>query len=150
MSKHSVRKKLFLNYHYEFVYQLVASERKTFISIYHTSQPNIYSISLKGHVLRNAFRRPIHFKKCKNLQEGLQKHKNKIVEIRTSIIQNLTQSITWGTRRQKKNPATIMRLAPIFQFLAPTCLMIHKFGCNECTKKTLSETTYLTLNLILG
>lgn len=99
MSKHSVRKKLFLNYHFEFFYQLVASGRKTFISIYHTSQPKIYSISLKGHVLRNAFRRPIHLKKCKNLQEGLQKHKNKIVETVTSIIQNLTQSIPWGTRR---------------------------------------------------
>ena len=99
MSKHSVRKKLFLNYHFEFFYQLVASGRKTFISIYYNSQPNIYSISLKGHVLRNAFRRPIHIKKCKNLLEGLQKRKNKIVEIRTSIIQNLTQSITWGTRR---------------------------------------------------
>lgn len=99
MSKHSFRKKLFLNYHFVFFYQLVASEMKTFISIYYTSQPKIYSISLKGQVLRNAFRRPIHIKKCKNLQEGLQKHKNKIVEIRTSIIQNLTQSIPWRTRR---------------------------------------------------
>lgn len=54
MSKHSVRKKLFLNYHFEFFYQLVASEMKTFISIYYTSQPKIYSISLKGHVLVSA------------------------------------------------------------------------------------------------
>ena len=56
-------------------------------------------MSLKGHVLRNAFMRPIHLKKGKNLQEGLQKHKNKIAEILTSIIQNLTQSIPWETRR---------------------------------------------------
>ena len=38
-------------------------------------------------------------KSAKNLQEGLQKHKNKIGETVTSIIQNLTQSIPWGTRR---------------------------------------------------
>lgn len=125
-SKHSVRKKLFLNYLFEFFYQLVASERKAFISIYYTSQPKI-SISLKGHVFRNAFRRPIHSKKCKNLQEGMKK---------AQIKQTCQNSYLKHSESDSKIPATLMRLAPTFQGITPTCLMLHKFGCNACAKKT--------------
>ena len=47
----------------------------------------------------------------------------------------------------------LRRLAPIFQGLTPSCLMLHNVGCNACRKKSTkmaqSGTTYLTVNLIL-
>ena len=47
----------------------------------------------------------------------------------------------------------LRRLAPIFQGLTPSCLMLHNVGCNACMKKSTkmaqSGTTYLTVNLIL-
>ena len=48
----------------------------------------------------------------------------------------------------------LRRLAPIFQGVTPSCLMLHNFGFNECTKKKCTKkpqsgTTYLTVNLIL-
>lgn len=41
---------------------------------------------IKGHVFRNAFRRPIHSKKCKNLPKSCKSTETKIVEIRTTRI----------------------------------------------------------------
>ena len=148
MSKHSVRKKLFLNYHFEFFYQLVASERKTFISIYYTSQSKI-SISLKDMFSAMHLGGQFILKSAKTSKKDCKSTKTKLSKFVPQSFRIWLKAYHGELVDKKKIPATIMRLAPIFQVLAPTCLMIHKFGCNECTKKTLSEITYLTLNLIL-
>ena len=129
-------KKIFLNYHFEFFFQLVASERKTFISIYYASEPKIL-ISLRDMYSAMHLGGLFIQKSAKTSQRAAKAQKQKLSKFVPQGFESDSKHIM-GNSWIRKIPASLRRLAPVFQGLTPMCLILHEFGCNArtaCTKR---------------